>query len=235
MAGRRPHLLPPVAAATATWCAPALASIFPPAAAPLRIRTRAPRGSRAVHVTFDDGPHPQATPAVLEILARFGAHATFFLVAEQVERFPALAAEVAAAGHVVAVHGYRHRCQLRLGPRTLADDLRRAADVIGGTVAPPAPIHRPPYGVFTPVGLAVTRRLGLEPWLWSRWGRDWRADATPDSVTSMTARGLRDGDVVLLHDADHYADPGSWRSTVGALPRILGRAEAAGLRAVALP
>ena len=68
MAGRRPHLLPPVAAATATWCAPALASIFPPAAAPLRIRTRAARGSRVVHVTFDDGPHPQATPAVLEIL-----------------------------------------------------------------------------------------------------------------------------------------------------------------------
>ena len=68
-----------------------------------------------VALTFDDGPHPEGTPAVLEALARAGARATFFVVGEQVQRRPALVAEIAAAGHVVALHGYRHRLQLRLG------------------------------------------------------------------------------------------------------------------------
>ena len=72
-------------------------------------------------------------------------------------------------------------------------------------------------------------------WLWSRWGRDWRADATPASVARLAGEGLRGGDVVLLHDADHYSARGCWRSTVGALPRILEAAAAAGLQPRALP
>ena len=67
-----------------------------------------------VALTFDDGPHPEGTPAMLEVLARAGARATFFVVGEQVQRRPALLAEIAAAGHAVALHGYRHRLQLRL-------------------------------------------------------------------------------------------------------------------------
>jgi peptidoglycan/xylan/chitin deacetylase (PgdA/CDA1 family) len=235
MAASRVLLTAPAAVAAATWCAPALAAVSAPAAAALAINRRAPAGHGAVHLTFDDGPHPEATPAVLDVLARFGARATFFLVAEQVERFPSLAREIAAAGHEVAIHGHRHRCLLRVAPRTLEDDVRRAIDVIGAAAAPPAAAYRPPYGIFSPAGLALTRRLGLAPWLWSRWGHDWRADATAASVTRFAAQRFRDGDVVLLHDADHYSDPGCWRATVAALPRILGRAQAAGLRAVPLP
>jgi peptidoglycan/xylan/chitin deacetylase (PgdA/CDA1 family) len=235
MTARGSRLLAPAAAAAAAWSAPALASIAPPVAAALALPRRAPAGQRAVHMTFDDGPHPEGTPAALEVLRAFGARATFFLVAEQVERHPALTREIVAAGHEVAVHGYRHRCQLRLGPRVLADDVQRAADVIATIAAPPVPVYRPPYGIFSPAGLALVRQLGLEPWLWSRWGRDWRADATATSVARLATRGLRDGDVVLLHDADHYSDAGSWRATVAALPRILGRAAAAGLRPAPLP
>ena len=74
-------------------------------------------------LTFDDGPHPAGTPAVLGVLERAGARATFFLVGEQVRRDPALAREIVAAGHAVALHGDRHRCQLRLTPRALDEDL----------------------------------------------------------------------------------------------------------------
>src|SRR6266540_3949028 len=84
-----------------------------------------------VALTFDDGPHAQGTPAVLEALAAAGARATFFLVGEQVERRPALAAEIAAAGHEVALHCHRHRNLLRLRPSQVSADLVRAVAVIG--------------------------------------------------------------------------------------------------------
>src|SRR2546430_17382629 len=96
---------------------PAVARIAERVARGWRVDRRISRGD-AVAVTFDDGPHPEGTPAVLEALDRGGARATFFLVGEQIERTGSLAAEVVAAGHAIAIHGYRHRNQLplRSGP-----------------------------------------------------------------------------------------------------------------------
>jgi peptidoglycan/xylan/chitin deacetylase (PgdA/CDA1 family) len=88
--------------------------------------------------------------------------------------------------------------------------------------------------VFTPYGLAEARRRGWTPLLWSAWGRDWQASASAQSIARRATRTLRAGDVVLLHDADHYSAPGSWRRTADALPRILDEIAARGLRAVAL-
>ena len=70
--------------------------------------------------------------------------------------------------------------------------------------------------------------------MWSAWGRDWRAGATPESIADRVTRSLQAGDVVLLHDADHYSVAGSWRRTVRALPRILDALAARDLRAVAV-
>ena len=83
-----------------------------------------------VALTFDDGPDPSSTPAVLEALDELGWRATFFMLGEMVRKAPGLAGEVAAAGHEVGVHGDQHRTLLRLGPRTTRDDIRRAADEI---------------------------------------------------------------------------------------------------------
>src|SRR5438874_7602338 len=93
--------------AAAAWSLPALAPIAAPVADALRVPRRVPR-SDGVAITFDDGPHAEGTAAVLEALARAGAKATFFLVGEQVERTGSLAGEIAAAGHGIAIHGYRH-------------------------------------------------------------------------------------------------------------------------------
>src|SRR5213596_630283 len=103
-----------------------------------------------VALTFDDGPHPQGTPAVMEALAAAGATATFFLVGEQVERRPALVGEIVAAGHGVALHGHRHRNLLRVAPRALAADLARGAAVIEGATGVAVARYRPPYGIFSP-------------------------------------------------------------------------------------
>jgi peptidoglycan/xylan/chitin deacetylase (PgdA/CDA1 family) len=194
-------------------------------AVPLRLRE--PGG---VALTFDDGPHPDGTPAVLETLAKRGDRATFFLVGEQVERYPALAREISAAGHKVAVHGYRHRNQMRLLPAELSDDLRRAVEIVGEVYGERPTLYRPPYGIFTLAGLSLVRGASLEPLLWSKWGRDWRAKTTADEIARLACRNLGDRDVVLLHDADWYSSPGSHRRTAAALPRILDAIEERGLR-----
>ena len=201
----------------------------------LGVRRRLIGSEPSVALTFDDGPHPEGTPAVLEALDRAGARATFFLVGEQVARHPTLAAELAAAGHGIAVHGYRHRNQLRLAPGMVAADSERARATIAEATGVEPTLYRPAYGIFSAGGLRAVRRSGLEPLLWSRWGRDWAAGASADSIaTKLVGGGLGPGEVLLLHDADHYSVPGSWRQTALALPRVLEEVARRGLRTVAL-
>jgi peptidoglycan/xylan/chitin deacetylase (PgdA/CDA1 family) len=218
------------AAATA-WSLPAPAPHISSLAAALRIPLRIPDAA-GVALTFDDGPHPQGTPAVLEALARAGATATFFVVGERVEREPALVREIVAAGHAVALHGQRHRCQLRLAPAALDDDLARIAATVEGAIGRAATLYRPPYGVFSAAGLALVRRRGWRTLLWSRWGRDWGARARPAAIAARATRALRAGDVVLLHDDDSYSSEGSWRRTAAALPAIFDAVHCLGLRTV---
>ena len=209
------------------WAAPAPAPVAPALARAFKIPLRL-TASTGVAVTFDDGPHPQGTPAVLETLAHAGATATFFLVGEQVERFPALAAEIAAAGHEIALHGYRHTLLLRRSPRALAEDLDRAAAVIHDATGRSPAAYRPPYGVFSSGALRLVRLRGWLPILWSHWGHDWGANDRPERIVERASSGLVAGDVVLLHDADHYSAPGSWRQTAAALPSILEAVAAIG-------
>ena len=156
-----------------------IAPHVPRAASALGIQRRLP-GAEGVAITFDDGPHPEGTPAILAILAAADIKATFFLVGEQVERRPALAAEIAGQGHLVALHGYRHRPQPAMTKKDVQQDLERGADAIhSATHAQPA-WHRPPYGVYSAAGLAAARARALRPLLWSRWGKDWRRFTTPE-------------------------------------------------------
>ena len=209
------------------------AAVVPPLARAFGIPLRLPH-SRGVALTFDDGPHREGTPAVLDVLRDAGATATFFLVGEQVERLPALAAEIAAAGHEIALHGYRHTLLLRRRTRALEDDLDRALDVVANATGSVPRCYRPPYGVFSSAGLALARRRGWLPLLWSRWGRDWERRATPEKIARRVTRRLEPGDVVLLHDADYYSSSGSWRRTAAALPSILDAVAARGVPCVAV-
>jgi peptidoglycan-N-acetylglucosamine deacetylase len=212
----------------AAWTLPALAPVVPGLAGALGIATTIDAPG-AVALTFDDGPHPAGTPAILEILAAHGATATFFMVGEQVNRAPRLAAEVAEAGHGIAVHGHRHRNLLRLTPRQIADDLDRARTAIEDATGTPTTLHRPPYGIYSWTALHAVRQRGWTPLLWSRWGRDWRRFTTPAKIAAKVAGRLEAGDVLLLHDADDYSAPRSHERTAQALPRVLEAIRAAGL------
>src|SRR3954468_13506115 len=117
-------------AAAAAWSAPALAPLVPAVSDALGVARRLPSGTRGVALTFDDGPHPEGTPALLDLLGEAGAVATFFLVGEQVERWARIAERIVCEDHALALHGYRHRNLLRIPPAALAQDLDRGARVL---------------------------------------------------------------------------------------------------------
>ena len=182
-----------------------------------------------VALTFDDGPDAASTPAFLAALDRLGWRATFFMLGRMVDRHRSLAGEVAAAGHEIALHGYEHVSHLRRVPGRVRDDLERGVDVIAAATGRSPVWFRPPYGLISGGSYRAARRLGLRTVLWTAWGRDWTATATPASVVADVARGLRPGGTVLLHDSDCTSAPGAWRATLGALPRLADLFAASGV------
>jgi peptidoglycan/xylan/chitin deacetylase (PgdA/CDA1 family) len=173
-----------------------------------------------VALTFDDGPDPVSTPEFLRVLDELGWRATFFMLGDMVRAAPGLAAEVAAAGHEVGVHADVHRSQKRMSPRAIREDVARAYDAVRDASGVDPVWYRPPHGALSLEGKRAARKLGMRAVLWTTWGRDWRAEATPESVRREILEGHLDGGTILLHDSDCTSDPGAWRSALGALPRL---------------
>ena len=208
------------ALAWGAYALPGLAGAWAPLRGPLGVEDRT-ASREGYALTFDDGPHAQGTPAALEVLAAERVRATFFLVGEQVRRNPALPREILDAGHGIALHCDRHRNLLRLTPRQVREDVARAEDAIGAATGRPISLYRPPYGVLNGAALRLAKARGWRTLLWTQWGRDWEARATAESIAAKVTEGAGEGSVLLLHDADDYSAPGSWRRTVAALPSVI--------------
>src|ERR1039458_4467190 len=219
-------------AAMVGYLLPGLAGAWPALRGPLGVEDRTASG-RGYALTFDDGPHVQGTPAVLEILSRERVAATFFLVGEQVLRNPALVREIVAAGHGTSPHCDRHRNLLRLAPWQVRADIERAREAIEQTSGRAVGLYRPPYGVLNASALRIAREHNWRTLLWSHFGKDWEARATPESIATRVTQGVGEGSVLLLHDADDYSAPDSWRRTAAALPRVLHALAERGLADVA--
>lgn len=223
-------------AVAATGAAAAAAYLLPGATAITPLRSALAPGLAGVgaadHValTFDDGPDPVSTPQILEVLAQHGVQATFFTLGVMVERTPALAREMLAAGHELAVHGFEHRMLLARPPRSTLRDIARARDLLTGVTGCRPRYYRPPYGVLTAGALRAAAQLDLRPVLWTASGKDWTARATAESVHRRVTRGSLAGGTILLHDADCTSAPGAWRSTLAALPQLLENCRSRGLR-----
>ncbi len=168
-------------------------------------------------LTFDDGPDPDATPAVLEALQAANAKATFFLVGEQVEAHPDLARQIAQAGHDIQAHCFDHRPHDQLpDPET---DLARTIAAIEDATGTTPTMQRPPYGRFSPASHEACLQAGLQPIYWSAWGEDWE-DLTSERIADFVTRDLSPGVVILLHDSARYAHRPSARATAAAIPLI---------------
>jgi peptidoglycan/xylan/chitin deacetylase (PgdA/CDA1 family) len=183
-------------------------------------------------LTFDDGPDPDATPAVLDALDAAGAQATFFLVGEQLLVHHELGAEVARRGHAVGLHGFHHESHDRLAD--VLDDLRRGLDAVESATGTRPSVFRPPYGRPSAATGAACEELGLQLVYWSGWGMDWEP-VPAERIADLVLRDLADGTVAVLHDSARYAYRDSAMPTAEALPAILEVAAERGLSPVTLP
>lgn len=190
---------------------------------------------REIAITIDDGPDPEVTPKVLDMLDAHHQRATFFCIAERVLEHPGLAREVVARGHSIQNHTARHRHNFSfLGPRGFADEISRAQQVLEEVTGERPTCFRAPAGLRNPFLAPVLHRMGLSLVSWTRRGFDTR-EGNAATVLARLTKGLKAGDILLLHDG-HAARTAQGQPVIlDVLPRLLSRLQADGLRAVTLP
>jgi len=185
------------------------------------------RGGGGLYLTFDDGPNPVATEAILDTLAAEQVPAAFFMVGEHVRRFPATARRVAQAGHEIGNHTQHHVKLHTLGPARIRSELERAHGTIAETTGRSPRAFRAPHGYRNPFVASAVRRLGYTVFGWS-FGV-WDSDRPPSEEIRRRVRAkLAPGAIVLLHDGDGYDPAGDRRPTAEALPGIIRDARDAG-------
>jgi peptidoglycan/xylan/chitin deacetylase (PgdA/CDA1 family) len=187
-----------------------------------------------VFLTFDDGPDPEVTPAVLELLERAGAMATFFCVGNRAEAYPDLIAAIRAQGHGVENHTYSHPNGFALSrPRTMAYEVQRAQEAIERSGGGRPFLFRAPAGMKNPWLETVLDRAGLSLVSWTRRGFDTVSRDGP-RVAARLMRRLAPGDILLMHDGSSARDATDRPVVLDALPLVLDHMQRKGLRSEVL-
>jgi peptidoglycan/xylan/chitin deacetylase (PgdA/CDA1 family) len=171
-----------------------------------------------VYLTFDDGPHPQHTPRILDALRASGVKATFFVLGSVVDQHPDLVRRILDEGHIVGNHTYSHAPR---SVRSLLLEVGRTSEALMRAAGASTDLFRPPRGTLSAVGLALLWFAGLRVVLWNVDPRDFAACSADELLNTFAVRPLRGGDIVLLHDDS--------AATAEALPRIIECTRAAGL------
>ncbi len=184
-------------------------------------------------LTFDDGPDPEGTPAILDALERAGARATFFVLGAQVERHVGLAREVIERGHEIALHGYGHERQDRIDEVTGAEDMRRGYSVLEEHLGIRSRWYRPPYGKMSDGAARTCQSLGMDVVYWSAWGLDWE-EVSAARIADVVCDQLDDGGILLLHDSALRARRMSAAPTADAIETIAENAQARGVSLTSL-
>ena len=188
---------------------------------------------REIALTIDDGPDPEVTPAVLDLLDRHQVKATFFCIAERASRYPDLCRDIVARGHDVQNHSARHRHNFSLlGPRGFLRELQAAQQTLT-TIAGVTPrFFRAPAGLRNPFLGPVLDRLGLTLAAWTRRGFDTRSNAA--AVSRRLLPAVKPGAILLLHDGNCARSAAGVPVILDVLPGLLQAARSAGLTFVTL-
>lgn len=185
--------------------------------------------SRDLHLTFDDGPHPSATPQILDILERFNARATFFMLGSHVKKYPTLAKEAASRGHELGNHSYDHMNLLFARSDVIRSQISDTGSLIQDACGTRPRFFRPPYGFFDWRTIRIARDLGYRFTLWSADPGDFEP-VVADTIIKRTIRHLRPGSIILLHDNEQTA-----RSAPTIVTGLLSEMKHRGISSAPLP
>lgn len=187
-----------------------------------------------IALTIDDGPDPEVTPRVLDLLERYGVHATFFCIGEVALRYPDLCRDIVHRGHAIENHSQHHRYYFSLqGIAGLTREIQAAQTTLTDITGQAPQFFRAPAGLRNPFLDPVLTRLGLRLASWSVRAFDTRV-GDPATVTRKLVQGLHAGAIILLHDAHAARTPAGEPVILAVLPAILDAAVAANLRFVTL-
>jgi len=181
---------------------------------------------RTVGLTFDDGPHPEYTPAILDILAHYDVRASFFVVAERALKYPDIVRRIVADGHSLGSHSNTHRHAWLRGPLQTWRDIAAAQAAIAKITGRPVTFYRPPWGAMNWMLWFACKRFGLTLCLWSVRALDWTAHATPATICGNVLAAVEPGAIVLCHD--NGGALGAPQRTIAALPEMIRQLQSLG-------
>ena len=182
------------------------------------IQWHIPTRAKTVYFTFDDGPTPEGTSQLLDILARYEAKATFFLLGKRVERDAGLVRALAEAGNTIGNHTYSHPNAWRISETMLLNELERTTGLLEDITQEPVRWMRPPYGYFTRAMRAWCQLRRQRLTMWDVGSGDFLAGVTRQQIEQRTLKGIRPGSIVVLHD-----NPKTTQHTPAAFANILAR------------
>ncbi len=192
------------------------------------------RGSKQLALTYDDGPNDPHTLRLLEVLARYNVHATFFVMGRYVEQRPDIVRETVNAGHVIGNHTFSHPLLSFKSAHELREQFARCERALMDAVGEHSNLFRPPFGGRRPAVLRTARQMGLEPIMWNVTGYDWNAPSV-EHIERKVTRQVHGGDVILLHDGGHLHFGADRSYTVAATGRLISRYLAEGYEFVTVP
>ena len=155
---------------------------------------------KVVYLTFDDGPIPECTPQILDILARYGVKATFFMVAENAVRYPHLLERIQKEGHTVGNHTYHHLRGLKVTTKHYLEDVENASQVLG------TKLFRPPHGRMKSSQKRALRARGYTIYLWDVLTHDYNPNYSVEHMMKVIKRFTRNGSIITCHDSNKSKD-----------------------------
>ena len=180
------------------------------------------RGRPRLYLSFDDGPHPEISPWVVDCLRGVGARARFFCVGENLVRYPDLGHFLLSQGHALGNHGFRHLDAWRVSEAVYAEDMACCAEVLRGFSQEAAYYFRPPYGHLWPRAARRFRARGYQMVLWTLLSGDFDKNCPLDKALKICS-AARDGDIVVFHDSEK-----AYPQLKFLLPRLLALWQARG-------
>ncbi|MBP2645782.1 MAG: polysaccharide deacetylase [Firmicutes bacterium] len=161
---------------------------------------KVPTTHKVVALTFDDGPHPKTTPALLSVLQAKNVKATFFVLGENAEKFPAALKTIVDAGEEVGNHSYSHRFSRKISDADFIEEVARGEQAIA-KIAPKPSLYRPPGGGYSDRRVMDLKQMGYTTVLWTVDTRDWEGRSSNDIINTVM-KNVKPGDIVLMHEGD---------------------------------